>query len=352
MHLHLPRPTSRLFPLAAVLVVGLIAGGGTVWTLNWHRSTPASTSRSSTPAVAAAANDQIPTYLGVIEGDGGHFQATDTPSVYSLQLTGVDTQSLWFTDRPLHQAGTDTTQSVIGHFFKPGSAPPNAAVRVANASAGKDTVVVALASPQYDATTHVLNLQATVLDTATSGLQRLAPHPSKSLDETFGHATVFLDYDSQSCAVQLLEPPVGTGYDMNGAYMPVLFENLATSSAYGGGVSGQIIAGASVYVYQGYPAQTYVNNTEVAISQGGTWDYGCGGGASVDVYANAANTNGQPPTSVQGQYLGTIQLSWGNPETGADSFTISCSNNLQCDQVNAASGNNPTWQYNIYPPAP
>jgi hypothetical protein len=271
---------------------------------------------ASQAQAAPADSSAAPTYLSTLEAGHGSFVKRSSTS-YVLRLKDVDERGLFFTDRPLHQAGEDTTTSILAHFFKPGTGAPNAVVRVKDASNRQDTLIVELSSPKYDARRHTLTLHARPLLTASPGLSRFTRYADSSLPGSFDDVTLFVDLDSQYCQVNI-----------SAANQSVVFQNIEVSRDFGDSV---------------YP-NTTSPTTYLGVSQFGTWDYGCGATITADVWTNTT-PNGPNPTP--GTMLGSFNYSYSNPEIGHNS------DNMQTRGVVAQTpnpdpgGNQPTWYYTI-----
>ena len=270
-------------------------------------------------AQAATPDGAAPSYLSTLEAGHGSFVKRSSTR-YLLRLKDVDKSGVFFTDRPLHQAGEDTTTSILAHFFKPGTGAPNAVVRVKDASNRHDTLIVELSSPRYDKRRHTLTLHARPLLTASAGLRRFTRYADSNLPGSFDDVTLFVDLDSQYCQVNI-----------SAADQSVLFQNIQVSRDFGDTV---------------YP-NTTSPTTYLGVSQFGTWDYGCGGTVTADVWTN---TTPNAPDPTPGAMLGSFTYSYSNPEIGHNS------DNMQTGGVVAQTpnpnpgGNQPTWIYTISAP--
>ena len=241
----------------------------------------AATSDTTTATIAKSA---APSYLSTLEAKHGKFIKHSSTS-YELRLTGVDKDGVFFTDRPLHQAGDDTTTSILAHFFKRGTGAPNAVVRVEDADEGQDTLIVELSSPKYEKGRDTLTLHATPLLTASPGLSRFEKNADSSLPKSFGDVTLFVDLDSQYCQVNI-----------SAADQTVVFQNIQVGRDFGD--------------------TPYLNTTPpttfISVNQYGTWDYGCGATITADVWTNTTPNSPNPDAGHAAGFVHVLVLEPGD----------------------------------------
>jgi hypothetical protein len=270
------------------------------------------------PSLAASSAEAAapgPTYLSTLEAGKGSFVKRASGG-YALRLRHVDRRGLYFTDRPLHQAGEDTTSSILAHFFKPGTGKPNAVVRVRGERKSRDTVIVELSHPRYSKSHRTLSFRARPLLSASRGLARFERYADSRLPRRFGATTLFIDLDSQECTVEL---------SISGT--AIMFQNVQTDRNYGDSIDlswGDFGAGLIQY---------------------GTWDYGCGGTISGDVYTNAAPSGSNP---TPGTKIGSFSFDYQDPEIGHNEADMNTQGSIQAQTDNPdPGGNQPVWMYTI-----
>ncbi|HWV88131.1 MAG TPA: hypothetical protein VNZ62_21980 [Capillimicrobium sp.] len=136
-------------------------------------------------------------FLFVQNAERGEFTPNRArKGLYRLTLHGVQPHTIYFSDRPTRDAGLAPMRPFLkGLGFSPTN-PPNAAVVVAGADGGEDTLVLELFSPRYHAKRRRLTYDARILPddrrpdglAVFSGRQRDARLPRR-----FGEASVFID---------------------------------------------------------------------------------------------------------------------------------------------------------------
>jgi hypothetical protein len=166
----------RAVRLSLVLLLAIGAGGGLV----------AVTASTSAQTPAASEDAATPTYLFVLQATGGSLASTGDGE-WTLSLTGVSPQTIYFTDRPAREAGTlPTTEFLDLDGLFTADNPPNAAVVVADpASEREDVLVVALRGPAYDPAAGTLSYTVAPVEPTDQG--------DALLRDEFGHVTLFID---------------------------------------------------------------------------------------------------------------------------------------------------------------
>ena len=154
------------------------------------------------------------TLLFVQSATGGSLvPQRDSPSTFTLNLRGVDKNSLWFTDRPERRSGHQTTRDVLDVLdFEGEQGPPNAVLSVANADPAKNMVALTLRDPRYDAEERTLRYTATKLDDVTqTRLTSYAADLDGSVRRRFGSAALFIDSarPDTGCTLNLKWAPSG-----------------------------------------------------------------------------------------------------------------------------------------------
>jgi len=103
--------------------------------------------------------------LYVAAAESGTLTPTEKGSEFIITLNQVWTDVKWFTDRPEHETGENTTTDYVGYLWPLiyGDVAPNAVIKfhVAGANAG---LFVALRKPEYDSETGILKFKVTLLN--------------------------------------------------------------------------------------------------------------------------------------------------------------------------------------------
>jgi hypothetical protein len=158
-----------------------------------------SVAQDATPVVAAdeGAEEFVkPEYLFVqtfAEGTWGASESAETP--FTITLTGVAAQTVFFSDRPERQVGITGTQTFLdGLGFTPAN-PPNAAIVAELEGGEQDVLVLELFDPVYDAATTSLTYGVKVLEEfADTGFSSLAViSKDEELPANFGAGSLFID---------------------------------------------------------------------------------------------------------------------------------------------------------------
>lgn len=135
--------------------------------------------------------DGAPAYLMVQHAASGTW--ADRDGTVTLTLRGVAPTTVQFSDRPARDVRVvPTGEFVAGWDGLFGDDPPNAAVVLAAADDRRDTVVVELADPTFDASTSTLAYQVRVLqDVDAAGVE--AADAVAALPSSFADVSVFID---------------------------------------------------------------------------------------------------------------------------------------------------------------
>jgi hypothetical protein len=127
---------------------------------------------------------------------------------FTLTLSGVAGQTVYFSDRPERIVGLIPTQKLLDTLgFSPEN-PPNAAiVATPDGSDEQDILVIELLNPVYDADAGTLTYDATVLsDYGDPGLAHLAQQQQDDeLPESFGEGSLFIDNAYLSNTIECIE---------------------------------------------------------------------------------------------------------------------------------------------------
>ena len=160
------------------------------------------------------ANDEQPHRLAVQNAQTG--QLTVQGEEYSLTLEGVADQMVWFTDRPVHRAGTEATGDLLHDLFDSADGPPNAALVWASDD-GETTLVLELLNADYDETQGTVVFQARVLDEGDGRLAEFGASSEVPSGE-IGTPSLFIDsiFKDEVCELDLYNevhnPPGVYGY--------------------------------------------------------------------------------------------------------------------------------------------
>jgi hypothetical protein len=157
--------------------------------------------QDATPEASAVADQTNPAFLFVQLAEAGSWSPNpEEEGSYLLTLTGLGSQTLYFSDRPDRIVGTvSTSQFLEGLGFSPYQ-PPNAAVVVQTPEGERDVLVVELYNPVY--TQHfgedgmdVLTYQARVLDAYQGqGLEVwVLEADDDQLPQEFSNVSIFID---------------------------------------------------------------------------------------------------------------------------------------------------------------
>lgn len=179
---------SRVMALSAALAAALIA---LALTTTWS---PISLTRDDGGSAGA---DSSP-YLFVLTGE----QATltgDAAGPLALTVTGIAPQGTYFSDRPVRDAGTLTTDDVIADVWDPEIPAPNVALTGELADGTEVTLALELTDPSYDVATDTFTATATPIGETTPGLAHFEFTASGDLPPTLGRPSLFIDTNYDRC---------------------------------------------------------------------------------------------------------------------------------------------------------
>ena len=179
--------------------------------------------QDATPA-SGEAEEHYPVFLFVQLAESGTWSPSDeSPEVFLLSLTGVSSQTIFFSDRPDRIVGTMETSGFLESLgFTPFN-PPNAAAVVRTPEGERDVLVVELFDPVYtedfaNPGAATLIYKARVLDAyRDGGLESwYAEQDDPILPESFEDVSLLIDDcpDLQWCyrlGATIFDPPVGIG---------------------------------------------------------------------------------------------------------------------------------------------
>jgi hypothetical protein len=160
------------------------------------------------------ATEEAPHILAVQNAKMGHL--TVQGDTYSLTLTGVDDKTVWFTDRPVHDAGAEPTRDLLDKLLDSNEGPPNAAMVWASDD-GETTLILELLSAKYDEALGTIVYQARVLDQGDGKLAEFGSS-AKVPDGEIAEPALFIDsiFKDEVCELDLYNevhnPPGEFGY--------------------------------------------------------------------------------------------------------------------------------------------
>lgn len=142
--------------------------------------------------IAAAGSAQAAESLYVQQAGGG------TLTARRLVLTDVAPRTTVFADRPQRTTGTTATRRFVAGWDKSfGDDPPNAALEIHDAPAGRDVAVVELRSARYDARRRTLTFAIRPLGSEATRRSAALRHFGRRADgrrvTAFDRASLFID---------------------------------------------------------------------------------------------------------------------------------------------------------------
>ena len=145
-------------------------------------------------------NAQSGTFTPISNADGS----------YNLTLKDVDTQTVYFSDKPKGIAGQISTPDIVtawGAAFEGfGGTPLMAALQALDSNNKTTAIALQLSDPTYDDATRSLQFKAKIAPKGSipSQIMVLQKSPSESLPDSFGKVTLFLDDSRQSIISHLV----------------------------------------------------------------------------------------------------------------------------------------------------
>jgi hypothetical protein len=131
-------------------------------------------------------------FLFVQNASSGTFVADGNGS-YTLSLSGVSPQTIFFSDRPARDTGQIEMEKFVTSSCFDNFNPPNAAIDVMGVDEGNDVVIVELTNPVYDADSATLNCTARILDDRNHSIASFNTRRDASIPEAFGAVALFID---------------------------------------------------------------------------------------------------------------------------------------------------------------
>lgn len=131
--------------------------------------------------------------LFVANGDAGTFTAGEGSDA-TLEVTGVDPDALFFTDRPARDTGVITVTRMLNLLeASRDEGPPNAAIEILDDKTADNVLALELAETTYDPATATLTFAARRLDSVDGGLAHLDDRLDEELPAQFGPVALFID---------------------------------------------------------------------------------------------------------------------------------------------------------------
>lgn len=126
--------------------------------------------------------------------EAGTWEPGDTADTYTLTLTGVAAQTIYFSDRPERFFGLTPMDQYIKTLNSEPTDPPNAAL-ITQGGDEIETLLVELSNPQYDASASTLTYDATLLMDYQQGTLASAAIDQKDFDfpASFDQGGLFID---------------------------------------------------------------------------------------------------------------------------------------------------------------
>lgn len=182
---------SRRSALRGAAAVGALASFG-----SWVTGKVARAQDTAGQAVDEVTQNYSPSYMFVQHASGGSFRPNPSlEELYTLTLEGVGAQTIYFSDRPVRDAGVIANQRFLDGLGFTTVDPPNAALVMATADEHEETVVIELFGPRYDAAARRLTYDARILErTDRAGLSMFNERRGdQGLVEEFASASLFID---------------------------------------------------------------------------------------------------------------------------------------------------------------
>jgi hypothetical protein len=143
----------------------------------------------------------------------------------TLTLTGVEPQTVWFSDRPARRTGSFPARDMVSSWegFGFGRVPPNAALVYTDEERRDRTVILELSQPYVERGGHVMSFPVTVVDPRTVRSGDLAGHAKVADRRPASHLvdpSLFIDsvsgVSSGGCVLQPYSDCSGWGLGLYG----------------------------------------------------------------------------------------------------------------------------------------
>jgi hypothetical protein len=131
-------------------------------------------------------------FLFVQNAQSGSFVSEGNGN-YTLTLESVTPQTIFFSDRPVRDAGQMAmAQFLASGCFSSGN-PPNAAIDLLGVDKGEDVVIVELRDPVYDPESATLRYSAHIVPDVNHTIASFNTRRDAAIPETFGAVALFID---------------------------------------------------------------------------------------------------------------------------------------------------------------
>lgn len=272
---------------ATVVLLGATCNlGGTTQNVN---NTNQVNDNQPTASEEAAAKEQTSVLL-VAEAKSGTFTKADN-GTYTLSMSGVEPDMVWFTDRPARHAGRVEVQKALDALYEDASGPPNAALSSAHPETGEEQIVIVeLTDPQYDAASATLSFNALSLEEPKQGLEKYADKDvaANLISETLNEPVLFIDnlFRYSQCRIVI------NNNSANNLYWWGDSDPTKGGKAYGNQIKGfDAIIFANESLTSQWESPTWGDDCRVSTAWGTVQDDGSAPGFVVNVLSPATGSN-------------------------------------------------------------
>lgn len=135
------------------------------------------------------------THFFLQEASNGSYGIDDSGN-YTLTLTGIKPDTIYFTDRPSHEIGFVSTEQYLDNFDWNPNNPPNAVLIIGENDEDVTIIGLELTSPKYDADLNILTYVAQPLEDTifkSDYISGMTLSENQSVPETFGRGVLLID---------------------------------------------------------------------------------------------------------------------------------------------------------------
>jgi hypothetical protein len=140
-------------------------------------------------------DNESATHFFLQECSGGSF-GLDNSGNYSLTLTGVKPDTIYFTDRPSNDIGFVPMERYIEGFDWNPNNPPNAILIIGESKKSDAIIGLKLTYPKYDKDANLLTYTVNIIKTAkfkSDWISHIKISENQSAPEKFGRAILLID---------------------------------------------------------------------------------------------------------------------------------------------------------------